>query len=91
MIVKELRQPGVILICTDKDCRKDGCKQLQCDIRACIRNAGLKGSVRIQKTKCLGPCGKGPNAMVYPGATLFTRIGADDVAAIVEAAAVGAR
>lgn len=38
--------------------------------------------VRITRTGCLGPCGKGPNIMAYPQEVWFQDVDEDDLDAI---------
>ena len=52
-----------IFICTSKDCKKNGSKQLTKSLSEEIKKAGLKSTVVIVKTKCMNHCKKGPNVI----------------------------
>lgn len=53
-----------IFICSSKDCKKNGSKQLTKSLSEELKKAGLKPSVVVVKTKCLNHCKKGPNVIV---------------------------
>jgi (2Fe-2S) ferredoxin len=44
----------------------------------------LWGRFAVTGSGCLGPCGSGPNILVYPEGIMYGGIGKDDVAAIIE-------
>jgi len=46
--------------------------------------AGLKDSVRFNRSGCLNACGHGPTMVVYPEATWYGRVTVEDVNAIFE-------
>lgn len=53
-----------IFICTSKDCKKNGSKKLEKTLKSHVKNAGLRSSVEVIKTKCMSYCKKGPNVIV---------------------------
>jgi len=44
----------------------------------------LWGRFAVTGSGCLGPCGSGPNILVYPEGIMYGGVGKDDVAAIIE-------
>jgi (2Fe-2S) ferredoxin len=87
MIVRHLRQQQVILVCSESDCKKNGCKKVCAALKAEVQAQGLKGEIRVQKTKCLGHCKHGPNVMVYPASILYSGVRKSDAQQIVADAA----
>lgn len=57
---------SVVLICTAKDCKKRGAKELYDDIRSEIRNAGCSKQARVLKLKCTDYCKRGPVVILMP-------------------------
>jgi (2Fe-2S) ferredoxin len=54
-------------VCTNKEsCALDGSEAVQAHLKARLKEAGLKESLRINKSGCLGQCGHGPMMVVYP-------------------------
>lgn len=84
MIVKNLRHEHIILVCTEKDCRKNGCDKVCKRLREELEARGLKGTVRIQRCKCLGACKNGPNLLAFPGGKLFSGVKPKKVAKLIE-------
>lgn len=89
MIVRRLRQDQVILVCSESDCKKNGCKRVCQALKDEVQAQGLKGQIRVQKTKCLGHCKHGPNVMVYPASILYSDVKKADAQEIVQIAACG--
>ena len=58
-------------------------------LKAATRDAGVQ--VRISRAGCLGPCGQGPNVVLYPEGIWFSRCRDEDIPAIAEAAIEAAR
>ena len=54
-----------------------------------LQNRNLFDKVAITNTGCLGPCGTGPNVLVYPEGVMYGGVGVDDVAAIFDEHLVG--
>jgi len=71
-------QPGVIRVCTNKACRKDGSQDTLMLMRLLASTAAPSGSgaaqqaafaaERVVTSGCLGQCGKGPNVALCDGA-----------------------
>lgn len=83
MIIRQLPQDQVILVCSGEDCRKHGAKRVWDAIKEALRGQGLRGSVRLHRTKCMGHCKHAPNVMAYPSSELYSGVKKSDVAAIV--------
>jgi len=49
-----------------------------------LQGRNLLGKIALTTTGCFGPCGIGPNVLVYPDGVLYSSVTRDDVAAIVE-------
>lgn len=56
-----------------------------------VAKAGLKGTVRVNKSGCLDQCGHGPTAVVYPEGVWYSHLKVEDVAAIVDEHLAGGR
>lgn len=52
-------------------------------LKAGVKEAGLKGQVRVARSGCLDLCEQGPNAFLYPSGEWFSGVTADDAPAIV--------
>lgn len=65
--------------CNDKGCREVADEFFyQLQQRQCI------GKVAVTTAGCIGPCGNGPNVLVYPDGVLYSGVGKEDVSAIFE-------
>jgi NADH:ubiquinone oxidoreductase subunit E len=53
-----------IFVCNGSDCKKEGCKKLQKDIKDMIGSEGYKGKFKIIKTKCMDFCKSAPVVVV---------------------------
>ncbi|MEG4809009.1 (2Fe-2S) ferredoxin domain-containing protein [Microcoleus sp. F8-D3] len=73
-----------ILVCQKSDCLKRGaggvCKALENALNA----RGLEDQVTVQGTGCLKQCKAGPNIVVMPDKTRYTRIAPAEVPAIID-------
>ncbi|MEG3859474.1 (2Fe-2S) ferredoxin domain-containing protein [Microcoleus sp. herbarium12] len=73
-----------ILVCQKSDCQKRGgaavCKALENALNA----RGLEEQVTVQGTGCLKQCKAGPNIVVMPDKTRYSRIKPAEVPAIVD-------
>jgi (2Fe-2S) ferredoxin len=47
-----------------------------------LQQRNLYDKVAITNTGCLGPCGCGPNVLVYPEGIFYNNVNKDDVAEI---------
>jgi (2Fe-2S) ferredoxin len=62
---------------------KDGLKLAEA-LKSAVKQAGLKGRVRVAKSGCLDLCEKGPNAFLYPDGDWFCGLSASDAPALIE-------
>ncbi|MEG4940888.1 (2Fe-2S) ferredoxin domain-containing protein [Microcoleus sp. F4-D5] len=73
-----------ILVCQKSDCQKRGaggvCKALENALNA----RGLEDQVTVQGTGCLKQCKAGPNIVVMPDKTRYSRIAPAEVPAIID-------
>jgi (2Fe-2S) ferredoxin len=54
-----------------------------------LAQAGLAERVALTSCGCLGPCGDGPNVLVYPQGVLYLGVSRDDVPSILDHLAGG--
>jgi (2Fe-2S) ferredoxin len=75
---------GKILVCQKSDCQKRGgaavCKALE----NALNSRGLEGQVTVQGTGCLKQCKAGPNIVVMPDKTRYSRIKPAEIPAILD-------
>jgi (2Fe-2S) ferredoxin len=74
------REPGSARGC----CSPDGNGELQKLFKEAIGAAGLKATVRANKSGCLDQCEHGPTVVVYPEAVWYGFVKPEDVTEIVE-------
>jgi len=55
-----------VLACEDKDCARRGGKDALRELKAALREAGLRGEVLITRVNCFDQCGHAPVMVVYP-------------------------
>jgi len=53
-----------IFVCNGSDCKKEGCKKLQSDIKDLIKSEDYKGKFKIIKTKCMDFCKSAPLVVI---------------------------
>lgn len=81
-----------LFVCTNQrepgsarpSCNADGKAGLHKLLSQAVAAAGLKDRVRVNKSGCLDQCEHGPNVVVYPDATWYGHVSAEDVAEIVQ-------
>jgi len=68
-------------VCTNSEaCAIDGpAEAIQKAFKERLRAAGLKESLRVSKSGCLGQCGHGPMMVVYPDGVWYSHLRLDDV------------
>ncbi len=49
-----------IFVCNGKDCRKNGCKDIQKAIKSELKQKKQQKAIKIISTKCTGKCKKAP-------------------------------
>jgi (2Fe-2S) ferredoxin len=80
-----VREPGS----ARGSCTTDGKSELLPLFQAAVKDAGIKGRVRINKAGCLDQCEHGPTVVVYPEAVWYGRVTPADVGEIVQSHLVG--
>ena len=61
-----------VFVCTSgKTCPKDGAAEVHETIKRGVKDAGLKGVVRVNHAGCMNQCGHGPMVVVYPEDTWY--------------------
>ncbi len=86
-ICTNVREPGN----PRGSCTTDGKGELFPLFAAAIKDKGLKGKVRQQKSNCMDQCEHGPMVVVYPDAVWYGGVQPGDVAEIVEQHLIGGR
>lgn len=70
------REPG------EDACANRGSAQLQKDLKAMVKDRGLKGRVRVSRAMCFGLCSEGPNICVMPDNIWYRGVTPADLPAI---------
>jgi (2Fe-2S) ferredoxin len=63
-------------------CGEGGCADVLDEFLYQLQQRNCSNRVAITNTGCLGPCGHGPNVLVYPEGTMYGNVTKDDVAVI---------
>jgi (2Fe-2S) ferredoxin/ubiquitin len=73
------REPGERVCCADGhgDAIRD-------QLKALVKERGLRGRVRVCKSGCMDRCEEGPNVMVFPGDVWLRGVQETDVPAIMQ-------
>jgi len=77
--IKSTKTSASILVCQKSDCMKRGGKGVCQALEAALSERGLEGQVTIKGTGCLKQCKAGPNLVVMPDKTRYSRIQAGQV------------
>jgi len=74
-----------ILICQKGSCWKKRNGKAVCDwLEHRLSDRGLRDDVIIKKTGCMDRCKSGPNLVVMPGKTRYSRVGRSDVDQLID-------
>jgi (2Fe-2S) ferredoxin len=65
-------------------CQQKGCAAIAEEFWYQLQERNLFGRIQLTNTACIGPCGVGPNVLVYPDGVMYSGIAKDDVGAIIE-------
>ncbi|MHB8632724.1 MAG: (2Fe-2S) ferredoxin domain-containing protein [Thermoplasmatota archaeon] len=66
-------------VCVNHEsCALDGSEQVHRALKDALRQAGLKESLRVNKSGCLGQCGHGPMVVVYPEGVWYSHVTPED-------------
>ena len=63
-------------------CGEKGCVEVMETFLMELQERNLYDKVAITNTGCLGPCGMGPNVLVYPEGVMYGNLSKDDVKVI---------
>jgi (2Fe-2S) ferredoxin len=88
-----------VLVCTNSrepsnprgSCTTDGKSDLLPLFQANVKEAGIKPTVRVNKSGCLDQCEHGPTVVVYPEAIWYGHVTPADVDEIVQSHLVNGR
>lgn len=58
-----MKSKEYIFLCTGKDCKRNGSKELYRDLPELLKKKNIRSKVRVIKTKCMDHCKKGPNVI----------------------------
>jgi (2Fe-2S) ferredoxin len=80
-----------VFICTNErdvdasrpSCARSGSTKLKSAFKDAVKEAGLKGRVRVNETGCLDQCEHGPVVIVYPDAVWYGFVRVKDVEEVV--------
>jgi len=70
-------------------CDPDGEERLYLRFKKAVKDRGLKGRVRANRSGCLDQCEHGPTVVVYPDAVWYGGVTLEDVDEIVDSHLVG--
>ncbi len=77
-------QKHVFVCVSGKTCPEQGSGAVLDALKDEIKEKGLKGSIRINKSGCLGQCGHGPMVVVYPQGNWYCQVSEKDAKEIIE-------
>lgn len=64
-------QAVTVFVCQKSNCCKKGGDKVKARLKALVKEAGLKGEVRVVGSGCLDRCKEGPTVMVCPANDLY--------------------
>jgi (2Fe-2S) ferredoxin len=85
-----MRYDKHIFICTNQKAEGKACcgetrgMELVNKFKEVLRDKGLQGKVRAQRSGCIDACGNGPALVIYPEGTYYGQVTINDVERIVE-------
>ncbi|MBC6452693.1 MAG: (2Fe-2S) ferredoxin domain-containing protein [Hormoscilla sp. SP5CHS1] len=82
--VKAKHGKARVLVCQKSDCGKRGSLKVCQALESALCASGLADRVEIQKTGCLKNCSSGPNLVVMPDKTRYSRIRPREIPALIE-------
>jgi len=81
---KAAQPQATVLVCQKLDCMKRGGKAVCKALEAELDDRNLTGQVTIRGTGCMKHCKTGPNLVVMPDKTRYSRISADEIPALLD-------
>lgn len=73
-----------ILVCQKSDCMKRGGKQLCQAMQEALSDRGLTDEVNIKGTGCLKHCKAGPNIVMMPDKTRYSKVDANQISDLID-------
>jgi len=70
-------------------CGANGCMEVLEEFMFEVQKRDCYDKIRITNTGCIGPCGNGPNVIVYPEGIMYGGVTKDDVNVIFDEHLVG--
>lgn len=77
-------KPASILVCQKSDCVKRGARGICKALEAALSDRGLDDQVTIKGTGCMKHCKAGPNVVMMPDKTRYSRIHPDEIPALID-------
>lgn len=79
-----------VFVCTTgKTCSKQGADAVHAELKDRVKEAGLKGEVRVNHAGCMNQCGHGPMVVVYPDDVWYARMDVEGARRLVAEHLVG--
>lgn len=81
----------IIFVCVnareggESSCGPRGSEAIREKLKACAKERGLKGKVRVSQSGCMDLCALGPNVMVFPDNVWYQGVTEADIPKIVDA------
>lgn len=73
------------LVCTTgKTCPTQGSEAVWLALKGRVRELGLQAEIRVSKSGCIGQCGHGPMACIYPDNVWYRSLELEDVDPLIE-------
>lgn len=73
-----------ILVCDHKHCHKRGAREINKELRARLKEHGLRRSVVVTNVSCLDACDDGPIVCVYPAGIWYRDVDKETACRIIE-------
>jgi (2Fe-2S) ferredoxin len=81
-----------VFVCTSgKHCARAGADDVYATLKKGVKEAGLKGVVRVNQAACMNQCGHGPMVVVYPDDVWYADVNVTGARQIVHHHLVGGR
>lgn len=77
-------QKGKIRICQKSSCRKRGSKQVLTALNSALQSSGQDKDIQLQPMGCIGKCKAGPNLVVLPDKTRYTKVKPKNISNILQ-------
>ena len=78
-----------VMVCAGTGCTSSNSEKIISELGVQVEKHGLRETIRVVQTGCLGLCAKGPIVIVHPDDCMYTMVTPDDVPEIVESHLVG--